>query len=78
MKTLSSTEAKAKFNAVLAEVAATGQPVTITNHGKPVAVLRPAEAPVREFGMLAGLITVPDDFDDPMSEDELALWEGGE
>ena len=41
MKSVSSTEAKARLNALLAEVQRTGAAVTITSHGKPVAVLSP-------------------------------------
>lgn len=78
MKTTTSTEAKARLNALLAEVAATGEPVTITNHGKPVAILSPATPTPRRFGQLAGQIVIPDDFDAPLDEAELALWEGSE
>ena len=77
MKTTSSTEAKARLNALLAEVASTGESVTITSHGKPVAILSPATPTARRFGQLAGRITVPDDFDAPMDPADLALWEGG-
>ena len=73
MKTVTTTEAKAKFNALLTEVAS-GQTVTITNHGRPVAVLSKAEPPTWRLGRFAGLVTIPDDFDAPMSEDDLALW----
>jgi prevent-host-death family protein len=78
MKTTTSTEAKARLNALLAEVATTGESVTITSHGKPVAILSPATPTPRRFGQLAGKITVPDDFDAPLDEADLALWEGGE
>lgn len=50
-------------------------PVTITNHGRPVAVLAPVQATPRRFGQLPNL-TVPEDFDDPLPESELAAWEG--
>lgn len=76
MKTVTTTEAKAKLNALLSEVA-TGETVTITSHGRAVAVLAPAEPPGRHFGRLAGLVTVPDDFDAPMSEGDLAEWGEG-
>ncbi|ODR08029.1 prevent-host-death protein [Mycolicibacillus koreensis] len=76
MKTTSSTEAKARLNALLAEVAATGESVTITSHGKPVAVLSPVTPTPRQFGQLAGRVHVPEDFDAPMDPAELALWEG--
>jgi prevent-host-death family protein len=39
MKKITSTEAKATLNALLAEVERTGTSVTITNHGRPVAIL---------------------------------------
>lgn len=77
MKTVPTTEAKAKLNSLLAEVAA-GETVTITSHGRPVAVLTKTEAPARKFGQFAGVISVPDDFDAPMSDDDLALWGEGE
>ncbi|HWC22273.1 MAG TPA: type II toxin-antitoxin system prevent-host-death family antitoxin [Flexivirga sp.] len=77
MKTVPTTEAKAKLNALLAAVAA-GETVTITSHGRPVAVLTKAEEPSRKLGQFAGVISVSDDFDAPMGEDELALWGEGE
>ena len=75
MKTVTSTEAKAKLNALLAEVERTGVSVTITNHGRAVAVLAPAHPRPRKFGQLPALI-VPDDFDEPLPEAEIAAWEG--
>ncbi|KHO22126.1 type II toxin-antitoxin system Phd/YefM family antitoxin [Mycolicibacterium setense] len=78
MKTTTSTEAKARLNALLAEVAETGESVTITNHGKPVAILSPATPTPRRFGQLAGRFVIPEDFDAPLDEAELALWEGNE
>jgi prevent-host-death family protein len=73
-KTVTSTEAKATLNALLAEVERTGTPVTITNHGRPVAVLMPVREMPRRFGQLPSL-AVPEDFDDPLPESELAAWE---
>lgn len=73
VKTVPTTEAKAKLNALLAQVAS-GETVTITSHGRPVGVLTKAEEPARKLGRFAGLITIPDDFDGPVDEDELALW----
>ena len=75
MKTITSTEAKAKLNALLAEVERTGASVTITNHGRPVAVLMPAERRPRRFGQLPALF-VPDNFDEPLPDEEIAAWEG--
>lgn len=73
MKTITSTEAKARLNAVLAEIEQTGVSVTITNHGRPVAVLSPATARPRTFGQLPHL-AVPEDFDEPLPPDELDAW----
>ena len=73
-KTVSSTEAKAGLNALLAEVERTGTSVTITNHGRPVAVLMPVQQTPRRFGQLPNLI-VPDNFDEPLPETELVAWE---
>ncbi|NOQ99482.1 type II toxin-antitoxin system Phd/YefM family antitoxin [Mycolicibacterium fortuitum] len=46
------------MNALLAEVEQTRASVTITNHGRPVAVLSPAAAQPRTFGQLPNLIGV--------------------
>lgn len=73
MKTITSTEAKARLNALLAEVEQTGVSVTITNHGRPVAVLSPAAAQPRAFGQLPNLV-VPENFDEPLPADELDGW----
>jgi prevent-host-death family protein len=75
MKTVSSTEAKARLNALVAEVQRTGSSVTITSHGRPVAVLGPVESRPRVFGQLPFLV-IGADFDDPLPESELAAWEG--
>lgn len=74
MKTVSSTEAKARLNALLAEVQRTGAPVTITTHGRPVAVLSPVRQRPRIFGQLP-MLTVGPDFDEPLPESVLAAWE---
>lgn len=75
MKTVTSTEAKAKLNALLAEVERTGTSVTITNHGRPVAILMPAQERPRRFGQLPNL-SISDGFDDPLPDSEIAQWEG--
>jgi prevent-host-death family protein len=75
MKTVTSTEAKAKLNALLAEVERTGLAVTITNHGRAVAVLSPAHPRPRKFGQLPALV-VPDNFDEPLPDAEIAAWQG--
>jgi prevent-host-death family protein len=73
-KTVSSTEAKARLNALLAEVERTGTSVTLTNNGRPVAVLMPVQQTPRRFGQLPNLI-VPANFDEPLPETELVAWE---
>jgi prevent-host-death family protein len=72
--TVTSTEAKNRLNALLADVERTGQSVTITNHGRPVAKLVPVQPMPRTFGQLPNLV-VPNDFDEPLPESELATWE---
>lgn len=74
---MTSTEAKNRLNALLAEVERTGRSVTITNHGRPVAKLVPVELMPRKFGQLPNLL-VPKDFDEPLSDSELARWESAE
>lgn len=70
---ITSTEAKAKLNALLADLPHTGA-VIITSHGEPVAVLSPYVDTPRRFGQLPTL-AVPDDFDEPLPDSELAAWE---
>lgn len=77
MRTITSTEAKAKLNAILAEVEKSGSPVTVTSHGRPIAIISPATPTVRRFGQFPGL-TVSDDFDAPLPDSELDTWEGRE
>jgi len=72
-KTVTSTEAKATLNALLANLTRTGA-VVITSHGEPVAVLSPFVDAPRRFGQLPTL-TVPDDFDAPLPDAELTAWE---
>ena len=76
MKTVTSTEAKAKLNALLAEIERTGASITITNHGRPVAVLAPVRSRPRAFGQLPAL-KISESFDDPLPDSELAAWESG-
>ena len=77
MGIVTSTEAKNRLNALLAEVERTGESVTITNHGRPVAMLVPVQPLPRRFGQLPNMV-VPANFDDPLPESELAAWEGNE
>ena len=75
--TVTSTEAKNKLNRILADIERTGESVTITNHGRPVAKLVPVHPVPRKFGQLPNLF-VPKDFDEPLPDAELAAWDGVE
>ena len=75
--TVTSTEAKNRLNALLADIERTGRSVTITNHGRPVAMLVPAQPVPRKFGQLPNLV-IPSDFDEPLPESELKRWEGAD
>jgi prevent-host-death family protein len=70
-------EAKTHLSRLLEEVAA-GAEVVIAKAGKPVARLVPIVPVTRpkSLGLLRGRITVPDDFDAPLSPDVLAEFEG--
>lgn len=64
---------RAHLGQVLDEVQA-GDEVTILRDERPVARMAPAAAPApRTFGMMR--FEVPDDFDAPPTQAELAAWE---
>jgi prevent-host-death family protein len=75
--TVSIYEAKTRLSH-LVDRALRGDDVVITRHGRPVARLVPARPPrsPRQLGALRGKIRVADDFDAPLPEDLLALFEG--
>jgi prevent-host-death family protein len=75
--TVTSTEAKNRLNALLADIARTGQSVTITNHGRPVAKLVPVQPVARKFGQLPNLM-IPSGFDESLPDSELASWDGAD
>ena len=78
MKTVGLAEAKATLSALL-DCVEKGETVTITRHNEPVAEIRPVKSPpkgLRPWGLAKGLFVVPDDFNDPLPDDELDLWEG--
>jgi prevent-host-death family protein len=70
-------EAKTHLSRLLEQVA-DGEEIVIAKAGKPIARLVPLEAPPkkRRLGRLKGTLNVPDNFDAPLTEDELALFEG--
>ena len=78
MVTVNVHEAKTHLSRLLAQVEA-GEEVMIARNGKPVARLvqiRQRGKPV--FGSMKGLIELDDSFFDPLPEEELRLWEGGD
>lgn len=77
MQTINIHEAKTHLSRLLEQVMA-GEEVIIAKAGKPIARLVPLEdAPKkRRLGLLKGKLNVPDNFDVPLTEGELALFEG--
>jgi prevent-host-death family protein len=67
-------EAKTHLSSLLAEVEAGGQ-VIIARGDRAIARLVPVERPTRRI--LGGLrVSVPDEFFEPLPDDEIAAWEG--
>ncbi|MGB2899042.1 MAG: type II toxin-antitoxin system Phd/YefM family antitoxin [Candidatus Acidiferrum sp.] len=77
MKQVNTHEAKTQLSRLLRRVAA-GEEVTIANRGVPVARLVPVppKKAQRVLGIYRGQFTVPDDFDAPLPDDLLDLFEG--
>jgi len=64
-------DAKTHLSRLLAAVEA-GEEVVITRNGQPVArLVRVVPTPRRRFGTMPDVATVGDDFDDPLSMDDL-------
>jgi prevent-host-death family protein len=72
-------EAKTHFSKLLKKVAE-GEEVTISRAGVPVAKLVGIGSPraARPLGTLEGQIWIADDFDAPLSDEDLALFYGEE
>lgn len=68
------TQAKAHL-AELIDQSVAGDEIIITRQGEPVVTLVRVAEPRRRMGVLAGDLVVPDEFFDPLPEDELAVWE---
>ena len=77
MEKVNTHEAKTQLSRLLRRVAA-GEEITIANRGVPVARLVPVphEKSPRVLGILRGQLIVPEDFDAPLPEDLLDLFEG--
>lgn len=69
-------EAKTNLSRLLSRVE-NGEEIIIAKAGKPIALLTKftEEEPKRKMGRDAGLFEVPEDFDDPLSEDILKSFE---
>lgn len=77
MQTVNIHEAKTHLSRLLEQVAG-GEEVVIAKAGKAIARLVPLEAAPkkRRLGLLKGKLHVPDDFDAPLTDIELSLFEG--
>ncbi|TCP39546.1 type II toxin-antitoxin system Phd/YefM family antitoxin [Rhodovulum marinum] len=60
----------------LIDAALRGEEVVIAKGSQPVVRLVPVPQRRNLIGALEGKVTVPEDLFEPMSEDELRLWEG--
>jgi prevent-host-death family protein len=78
MKTVNIHAAKTQLSR-LVEDAAGGEEIIIAKSGKPIARLCPLAPPPkrRVLGTLNGKINIPDDFDAPLPDDMLDLFEKG-
>jgi len=77
MKAVNTHEAKTQLSRLLRRVAA-GEEITIANRGVPVARLVPVppEKTQRILGIFRGQFSVPADFDAPLPDALLDLFEG--
>ncbi len=77
MKEMNTHEAKTRFSQLLRRVAA-GEEITIANRGIPVARLVPipAQEARRKLGIFRGQMTIADDFDAPLPDSILRVFEG--
>lgn len=77
MQTVNIHEAKTHLSRLLEQVAG-GEEVVIAKAGKAIARLVPLEATPkkRRLGLLKGKFNVPDDFDAPLTDEELSQFEG--
>ena len=77
MQTVNIHEAKTHLSRLLEQVAG-GEEVIIAKAGKAIARLVPLDAAPkkRRLGLLKGKLKVPEDFDAPLTDDDLALFEG--
>jgi len=78
-KIIGAAEFKANCLRILDEVERTGEPVTITKRGKPVAEVKPVEKPQQMrpalFGFMKGKIKILGNIDEPFDPDWEEQWE---
>ncbi|MFN5838353.1 MAG: type II toxin-antitoxin system Phd/YefM family antitoxin [Pseudanabaena sp.] len=80
METVNSHQAKTNLSRLLARVEL-GEEIVISNRGVPVAKLVPfctSSNRKASLGIDKGRFIVPEDFNDPLPEDILSAFEGGE
>ena len=77
MLTVNVHEAKTRLSKLLEAVEA-GAEITIARAGRPVARLvgLANSQPPRRLGGLVGQLNIPEDFDDPLPDEVLALFQG--
>ena len=77
MRTVNIHAAKTQLSR-LVEAAAAGEEIIIAKAGKPVARLGPLVASQRQrrLGILAGKLSVPEDFDAPLPDEVIEAFEG--
>ena len=79
MRTVNIHAAKTQLSRLI-DAAAAGEEIIIARAGKPVARLAPLadgeKAGKRVLGILDGTLNIPDDFDAPLTDEELAAFEG--
>lgn len=77
MRIINIHDAKTNFSR-LVDDAASGEQIIIAKAGKPTDRLLPMqhEKVVRSFGRLKGKIRIADDFDAPLSDDVIVVFEG--
>jgi prevent-host-death family protein len=77
MNKVNTHEAKTSLSRLLRRVA-TGEEITISNRGVPVARLVPIpkHETTRKLGVFRDQMTIPDDFDAPLPNDILDSFEG--
>ena len=70
-------EAKQNFSKIIEQVTSKNEPCIINKANKAVAKIIPSDRPEhRKIGLMKGKIKVADDFDDPLPDDIIALFEG--